>query len=318
MALLVAGCASGASAPELDEAELRAEAAYQKRLAIEQLITDQQTLHNAAFALLTAATEFCEDRIVPRYGFALGTRHSFGGSMTDAAAAVLGLGDAPQILSVVRDSPAGQAGLRRGDVIAAVDGRRITAGPDADETVIAALRESGFRPVTMTLAGDNARTIAIRPVGACDIDFEIVPAGKVNAYAVADTIRVTRGMMWFVRDETELALVVSHELAHHILGHTKLLTIAFTDATQRETDADYVGLYIMARAGYDIADAPLFWRRVAAAFPHLIDSSTSHPVMPYRFVVLRKTTEEIRRREAHGLPLVPERVDLLGFSAHVE
>ena len=43
----------------------------------------------------------------------------------------------------------------------------------------------------------------------------------------------------------------------------------------------------------------------------MIESSSSHPLMPARFLAIRKTTEEIRAKEAKGLPLVPRHVDNL-------
>jgi len=45
-----------------------------------------------------------------------------------------------------------------------------------------------------------------------------------------------------------------------------------------EAEADYVGLYHAARAGYDIENAPYIWRRFAASDPRGIDAvGGSHP-----------------------------------------
>jgi predicted Zn-dependent protease len=75
-----------------------------------------------------------------------------------------------------------------------------------------------------------------------------------------------------------------------------------------ETEADYVGLYMTARAGFDIRNAASFWRRMGVEHPSSIraNHASSHPSAPYRFVSLDKTVEEIERKKAAGLPLRPE------------
>ena len=75
-----------------------------------------------------------------------------------------------------------------------------------------------------------------------------------------------------------------------------------------EAEADYIGLYFMARAGYDIVDAPNFWRRMGIAHPGSIrtNHAASHPGTPERFVALNKTVSEILDKRAAGKELLPE------------
>jgi predicted Zn-dependent protease len=76
-----------------------------------------------------------------------------------------------------------------------------------------------------------------------------------------------------------------------------------------ESEADYVGLYLMTRAGLPIDDAPTFWRRMAANNPASIRGGylATHPATPERFVALEQTIAEIRDKQARGEPLVPNR-----------
>jgi len=78
-----------------------------------------------------------------------------------------------------------------------------------------------------------------------------------------------------------------------------------------EAEADYVGLYIMARSGRDIDNSPRFWRRMAASHPGSIQRSgaASHPATPERFLAMEKTIKEIKKKERLGEPLVPEYKD---------
>jgi predicted Zn-dependent protease len=41
----------------------------------------------------------------------------------------------------------------------------------------------------------------------------------INAFADGEEISVTTGMLRFVNNDDELALVIGHELAHNVLGH---------------------------------------------------------------------------------------------------
>lgn len=124
----------------------------------------------------------------------------------------------------------------------------------------------------------------------------------MNAFADEDRVVFHRGMMRFVKNDDELALVVGHELAHNVMGHIDkskqnalwgalggaLIDVAFaaggintkgdfSDAGARagalahspefESEADYVGLYFAVRAGYDVEKSEEFWRRCAADDP---------------------------------------------------
>lgn len=312
----VAACAS--TGPEkMSEAEISREASFQRQLALEQQVETQRRIKGVSFRLMVAAAEFCDERKTYGYGFILANNHSFGKEMTATAEKLYGLDASAQILSVTPGSPAYEAGLIEGDVIARVNGKPVAAGRDSVATVSRFLETSGSTGVDLEIAGPNPRRVRVAPVPVCGYAVEVMNSDKVNAYADGQRIRITRGVLWFVNQDAELAMVLAHELAHNVMGHAGTLRSFFDDKKSREADADYVGLFIMARAGFEIEKAPNFWRRIAATFPRMIDSSASHPIMPYRFVAHRKATEEIRRMEADGLPLVPRRVKNLASGSVV-
>lgn len=163
----------------------------------------------------------------------------------------------------------------------------------------------------------------------------------VNAFADGEKIVVNPAMMRFARDDNELAFVLAHELAHNILRHPQstqtnamaggivgllvdslaasqgvntqgaFSNIGMNTAVLRyssafEAEADYVGLYIMANAGLDYANAANFWRRMSVRDTDAIYTSTTHPSNPERFVAMQKTTNEINDKKARRLPLLPE------------
>jgi predicted Zn-dependent protease len=112
-----------------------------------------------------------------------------------------------------------------------------------------------------------------------------------------------------------LALVLGHEFAHDVLHHKRRLDekgfardvlgeFGSTPASHMvaEKEADYVGLYLSARAGYDISQAPDFWRRFPAAIG---DFSFSHPGNAERAAALAATRDEILAKRERREPLVP-------------
>jgi predicted Zn-dependent protease len=180
----------------------------------------------------------------------------------------------------------------------------------------------------------------MQEVRPCNFNLEIKGNRGVNAYTDGETVYVTAPMMLFASDDNHLAFVLAHELAHGIMDHVDqtrtnvtfgammgaavdLLaasqgldtgggftqTAANAALTQYspgfEQEADYVGLYILARAGYPIEKAPDFWRQMAQFEPTGIYVRGTHPSYPERFIAMQKTIQEIRYKQANDLPIMP-------------
>jgi len=86
------------------------------------------------------------------------------------------------------------------------------------------------------------------------------------------------------------------------LGEAGLL--AYSQEFERE--ADYVGAYYAARAGYEIAGAEEFWRKMGLTHPDSIRFARTHPTAPTRFVQMREVAAEIADKKRRHLPLVPD------------
>ncbi|MET0154985.1 MAG: M48 family metallopeptidase [Rickettsiales bacterium] len=174
----------------------------------------------------------------------------------------------------------------------------------------------------------------------CSFDFAMSEQEGANAYADGSKIFVTREMANFASKDDEMATVLGHEYAHNILRHVAstqrnvmIGTLAGTaaDALAQsqgvnsggafaqlgaygaqmrysqdfEREADYVGLYIMARAGYKVNDASAFWRKMATRFPDGIYTGGTHPTSAERYISLNKTAAEITQKRESGKPLRP-------------
>jgi predicted Zn-dependent protease len=150
-------------------------------------------------------------------------------------------------------------------------------------------------------------------------------------------VTLTAGMVRLVETEDELAAVVGHEFGHHLAGHLGRQrtrgTVAGTVAANvvgavvpfgglaalalgqgaaqlgagaarlayskdEEREADYLGAYLVARAGYDLERAGNLWARLsrpeAAARTGVAALLATHPAEAERLAAWRRTTEEIR------------------------
>jgi predicted Zn-dependent protease len=174
----------------------------------------------------------------------------------------------------------------------------------------------------------------------CHYSLAIKGTRGVNAYATGQDVIISAPMMVFAANDTHLAFVLAHELAHNIMDHINLQTSnvlvgavlgsladiaagaqgASTGGTfgemgaqmgletyspSFEAEADYIALYILARAGYRIEEAPNFWRAMAQYEPQGIYARSTHPTTAERFVGMGKTIAEIRAKQRAGQPLIP-------------
>jgi predicted Zn-dependent protease len=154
----------------------------------------------------------------------------------------------------------------------------------------------------------------------------VMPGGKAAVYT---------GILKYTQDDTGLAVVLGHEVAHAIAGHGNermsqgimaqmgavALSVALASqpaATQdlfmqaygvgtnvgvllpysrlHESEADRIGLVIMARAGYDPEAAVPFWTRMNASGgarpPELL---STHPAPSSRIANIKKHLPEAMR-----------------------
>jgi predicted Zn-dependent protease len=152
----------------------------------------------------------------------------------------------------------------------------------------------------------------------------------INAYANGRELMVTAGLLRFLGNDADVAVIVGHEIAHNVMGHDTASVpgiAALYDffgfgakpsgggdraaqplSQTLEAEADYVGMYLMARAGFSVEGAANVYRRFAASAPVTIlaRAGATHPSSPARVVMLGATAREIEAKRAAGLPLLPE------------
>ncbi|MSQ49046.1 MAG: hypothetical protein EXR30_01515 [Betaproteobacteria bacterium] len=335
----LAGCAPVTQRPALEEKAIAEEALKQRALAWQDLQEDVARLYRVSYPILARAADLCDDKLRSSVGARFANAPSIAKEFRESAAKLTGLGDHLQVLQLAPGAPAERAGLREKDLLLAIDGKSTPSGEGAQAKLIAMLEEAAKtrKQLDFKIRRDSVEQVLridLEPV--CDYPVVVNSADIINAFADGKQVAITRGMLRFVRDDLELAVVVGHELAHNTMGHIRkqmgnafLGTVLDVLAASRgvdtqglfgniagmvfskdfEAEADYVGLYFTARAGHEIDNAPNFWRRMAAANPGGIQQrgfGSSHPSTPERFLALEKIVAEIKAKKAAGQILAPQ------------
>lgn len=346
-ALMFAACSNTRLVPqEIWEAE-----------QMQESMAYQQRIDAVGLPLLAAAVPHCRDEAISTTGVTFTNYLSFQPMDRKPARKVIGTEERLHAVWVVPGLAADRAGLRAGDVLLRIDGKSAPTGEMATEAWQAAISPALRRgdPIELVvLRGTEEIAARIEPTAICPYRMELW-GNRLDVFArtTGREIAISAGLLRFARSDSELAVVLGHEIAHNITGHVQLPAIgdladpvsnaAFdllsemtgagtvgalsrrhdpkdgasstaATAMEQELEADYVGLYLVAAAGMKVDGAEDVWRRLERINP---DSTTdaeyradpSHPTHAARLAAFQEWIPEIKRKQAAGDPLVPERHD---------
>ncbi|NFV80026.1 M48 family metallopeptidase [Magnetospirillum aberrantis] len=336
--LLLASCAPTTQRPGTDPAKVEAERAAQKKLVFEKRQQELTRLQFTFSRLVTAAAPLCPEKVAS-LGMAVHSRADYVGI---EAAEDAGIGGRPMVLAVIPGGPADRAGIKVGDELLSIGPEEVSRFRMAQRSVRNAMGSDPGPRAVKVKRGDTEMVLTAQPDMACAYTLDYQPRDNViNAYADGSAVLITGGMARFAEND-ELALVMAHEIAHNARDHvaskragaiTGMILGSILDglvgalaggastggafgrmgeqagggvySQDYEAEADYVGLYIMARAGYAIDGAPTFWRKMAEVNPDAISRAYSHPTTPERLVAMDAAVAEIKAKLAAGQPLAP-------------
>lgn len=276
-------------------------------------------LYTVADTVMIRGAALCEGRLKPSVGMRVWNSH-IPGSRGEAPARQSA--SPATVFTVVKEGPAARAGLVPGDQITTINGLHVPTGPSAMEAYGAALEAAlgNAGPITFAYRREGREaTASVIPVPACDYRVVFANSPIVNAATDGQSVLVMRGLVNLLSRDEELALVVGHELGHNVLGHFargRALGHQAAYANPRgpqlaslrafEREADYVGVYFVALAGYDYMAAIESSRRMAAIGPPPPDRANStHPSQNERYQILAAAVREIRAKLAEGGLLRP-------------
>ena len=279
-------------------------------------------LHDVGLPLLVSTAEWCPFEQEPTYGFLL-TNDDL--SMNQEGN---GMEHRVSVAYVHPQLPAALAGLEPSDRVMQANARSVTQyGAEDVMSLVRRMTVARIQPLQLEVmrAGDR-HSLTMWAVPACQFTLQLVESDQINGITDGRRIGVTTGAMMFLRSDDELAWILAHEIGHNVLSHSqnarlRVMLNAFLGATtgpspegsvpvQRrslEAQADYVGAYIMARAGYDLQAIKMFWRRLESlrSRENTPEMDVSHPTTDERLASFEIMLKEIQEKRDRGESLQP-------------
>jgi predicted Zn-dependent protease len=162
-------------------------------------------------------------------------------------------------------------------------------------------------------------------------DFYLQDSNEINSFSViGDNVILTKGIIPFLWNDSRIAMLLSHEIAHGIAGHHVdrykfmplgglaylvhgLLGIALFHfifflpyCREQEYEADEMALYIMTKGGYDPYEGMRLYLTLQLYTPSLSGFVATHPPWNQRVDNLRRLYEVDqffeKERQYHNFP----------------
>lgn len=188
----------------------------------------------------------------------------------------------------------------RKSVILVPEGQEVALGVKAFDDALSQEKPSQNTRLAEIVKRVGNRIAAVSDRSDYDWDFRLIESPTQNAFALpGGKVAIYEGILPVCQDEAGLAVVMSHEVAHalarhggermsqdmisngikNVVGHvtksripekhellmqyyghgSKLVGLHYS--RQQESEADHMGVIMMAKAGYDPTSAPGFWTR---------------------------------------------------------
>jgi predicted Zn-dependent protease len=218
--------------------------------------------------------------------------------------------------------------LSLGDAVTHVNTVNITGYSSSQVgQLINRLTRAKIQPLQLeVLRGGEPRTLTMSAIPGCHYSMQVVDTELINGITDGRRIGITRGAFEFFSSPDELGWIVAHEIAHNILNHVQnaklqLMLGAFLTARgassgsigkmpprpSLESQADYVGAYLMARAGYDLSAIKRVWEQLARVEAQRGTGerglAQTHPSTKERLAAFEVTIREIESKRHAGQPL---------------
>jgi len=176
-------------------------------------------------------------------------------------------------------------------------------------------------------AAENVNPLKFHFAGKPDDTGGRISPDSVNAWTDGEAVWITRGMMRFLKNDDELAVVLAHEMAHAYRGHMTYLRakqifglalgitaeifapgsgravgMLLDAATKKfdrdqEREADLYGLIWASKAGFNVDSARDIWRRMAIEMPESTQTGflSSHPSSVERLLAMERVADALKK-----------------------
>jgi hypothetical protein len=303
---------------------------------LDGLLLRQERIYRIAAPLIIKNAVLCRTQARPLLGFTAKNQYSYPHELTAAARQNLGLDERLQVMQILDGSGAIRAGLKRGDILQTIQDLAIPTGPQAEPETARMLSPilKNLSEINITVIRQNQPiTVNVPLTLACAFAIDVGNAQHVNAYADGRRILLTRGLLDSFAADEDVAVIIAREIAHNVLQHAKQLQqmatlsmvidnlllfkpdqIAANSSNgikitpeKMDQEADRLALFILARAGYDIATFTRVMQKLAQTpnSSQALTYLTLHPWTEGRQSVIQATIKEIRQKQSTKKALVP-------------
>lgn len=187
--------------------------------------------------------------------------------------------DGDYIRAVVPGSPADLAGVRAGD-------RIVSGWPLSEDRTL--ILDSGQALFDVKQPGEIA----------CDIPTFVINDDRPNASTDGVEIDLSTALLSQVGDDSALAFIIAHEMAHVIRGHSR-------PGWAAELEADADALILMRNAGFDVVGTVDGWEAGVEIHRKSQAESPTHPPIRVRLANLQMALADLETKTAEFLVLPP-------------
>jgi len=232
------------------------------------------------------------------------------------------------VYGVVSGSPAAEAGVKTGDIILKINNHALSGVGDYYRWLIKEKQRKLWR--LKVKRGEETVNLLCRPLKmGYFVRFGTVPSEAVNAAAGEGVVVVTYGLLNFVKNDDELAVVIGHEMAHIAKGHLLkrqglglLAALVHWGLSQNipqggeigrqlggifnakfsrdfEREADYFGVIFAYLGGFNVKRGIEIWERFAIELPQSLNASllADHPTTTERLLRVKALAEKLEKNE---------------------
>ncbi len=307
--------------PPVDNKELKKITKDLKRKALLYQIQQDERVNSIGFRILKSFKKSCRKRLKPYLGLLLADINK---DIKD----VLNLSQDKGVVvyGTVEGSPAQIAGIKQKDIITAFNSKKVNSVYDYNYCL---RRLKPGKSAKIAVERNNQNLLI--EVNPCfipyDIKFFTSTNSQINAFASPAGVVVNYGLLDFIKNDDELAVVLSHEIAHIIRGHllkksgidllaslagtfivsnvknfspqaVKDLSYGVSAGLSRnfEREADYFGVIYAYRAGFDVKKGIDVWERFSIRLPQSLNKSffADHPISSERLLRIKQEIESLK------------------------
>ena len=312
----------GTETNQIEKEEISKQASY----IIHSMASASRRLHDIAWPIMKANIDVCISSRINAFGFMVAdpndlqsTFKPFFYAASPSNVKNQDYSYLPMIVSVAHESPANKANIMEGDVIFSIDNKLVN-NQNYKNLLIEATKRGRLEIGIKRLNRDLIYNLSSELI--CGYPVQAMVSPIPNAYADGSKIYITIATLDFIKDDQEIAFLISHELAHNIVHYNgkglsevdaKPIPINDKPSLQRvgdlfifqsgakETEADLLGVEYAIKGGFSQNKVVNYFRRLSIYMPQLMEESIfrMHPGNAKRVADIEKKLEILKNKHSN-------------------